>query len=157
MKALWRINIRQCDRQCLGIYSRLSDQGRSQEEVAFILHLYCLNGKMGPAMWLAEGTVFQAKQTAIAKDLIRNELDVGNEVKKTSVTGEVDQRIRSQCQRVRQGQTLLDALIQSTEFEFLLDVVIPSTEFEFYFSNWGGGGSGFMAYLQRNDVVGFMF
>ena len=36
----------------------------------------------------------------------------------------------------------MDALIQSTEFEFLLDVVIPSTEFEFYFSKWGGEGSG---------------
>lgn len=33
----------------------------------------------------------------------------------------------------------MDALIQSTEFEFLLDVVIPSTEFEFYFSKWRGG------------------
>ena len=47
----------------------------------------------------------------------------------------------------------MDALIQSTEFEFLLDVVIPSTEFEFYFSKWRVGGSGFMVYLQRNDVV----
>ena len=45
---------------------------------------------------------------------------------------------------------LLDALIQSTEFEFLLYVVIPSTEFEFYFSK-GGVFSWFI--FKGNDVV----